>query len=279
MKMIKAQSPPTEQDVDKAKSYKQIIYEAFKKAVAEGVPKQYAGVLVDSWLGTDILADANSNGYVTCTPLEKSGQNEFDFDMPDYKKQIEELNPTYAKVLVRYNPEDDNEMNKRQAARLAELSTFLEGKENKYLFELLVPATETQLEKAGSKENFDKNLRADLMVAAIKELQGAGVNPDVWKLEGLDTTEDMQKVSTQVTSFNSDAGIIILGRGESAEKAAHWLTVGAKVKGAVGFAVGRTIFKEPLELHDSGSLSRDEAIDKIKENYAHFVKVWEENSS
>lgn len=279
MKIVGASSPPTDEDVSKAREYKKIIYEAFKKSVSGGVPKENAGILVDEWLGKDILTDSKEQGFINCTPLEKSGQEEFAFDRDDWKQQIEEIDPTYVKVLVRYNPEGDREMNSRQAGRLKELSEYLGGRENQFLFELLVIGTEEQLANAGSKDAYEQEIRPDLMVTAIKEIQDAGVNPDVWKLEGLDSTEKMQKVADQVTARNPDARIIILGRGESAEKAEHWLRMGAEVDAAVGFAVGRTIFKEPLQDLSAGKISRDDAINKISENYSFFVDVWKKVKS
>ncbi|MAG16031.1 IolC myo-catabolism protein [Candidatus Woesearchaeota archaeon] len=276
MKIIAAASPPTEEDVAKAKEYKKIIYEALQKSIEGGVPKDKAGILVDEWLGKEILTDAKSKGLITCTPLEKSGQDEFDFDREDWKKQIEEIDPTYVKVLVRYNPEEDKEMNARQAARLVELGNHLKTIGKKYLFELLVPATDGQMEQAGNdKDKYEQELRPDLMVRAIKEIQDAGVDPHVWKLEGLDSTEKMQKVGDQVKAGNAEAGIIILGRGESAEKAEHWLRMGAKVDNAVGFAVGRTVFKDALSEYAAGTMTREQARDKISENYSFFVSVWQ----
>ena len=280
MKIIKASSPPTDADVAKAREYKKIIYEALKKSVAGGVPKDTAGILVDEWLGKEILTEAKAEGFITCTPLEKSGQDEFAFDRDDWKQQISELNPTYVKVLVRYNPEADKETNARQTARLVELSDYLETQKNSFLFELLVIATEDQMKQAGDdKDKYDQEIRPGLMINAIKELQDAGVNPDIWKLEGLNTTEKMQAVGNQVKAGNPDAGIIILGRGESAKKAEHWLKVGAKVDNAIGFAVGRTVFKQPLEDYRDGKLSREEAINKISENYSFFVDVWKKVKS
>ena len=279
MKIVGASSPPTDEDVSKAREYKKIIYDAFKKSVAEGVPKEKAGILVDEWLGKDILLDSKEQGFICCTPLEKSGQKEFAFDRDDWKQQIEEIDPTYVKVLVRYNPEGDKESNSRQAGRLKELSEYLSNKENKFMFELLVQGTDEQLDKAKSKDVYDQEIRPDLMVAAIKEIQDAGVNPDLWKLEGLDSAEKMQKVADQVTAGNPDARIIILGRGESAEKAEHWLKVGAEVDAAIGFAVGRTIFKSPLEEFSAEKISKDDAINKISENYSFFVDVWKKAKS
>ena len=154
MKIIGAKEPPTEADVAKAREYKKIIYDAFQKAVADGVPKEKAGILVDEWLGKDILVDGKKKGFITCTPLEKSGQDEFDFDRADWKKQIAELNPNYAKVLVRYNPEGDRVINERQAIKLANLSGYLATQPNDFLFELLVPATPDQLGASSKQLNF-----------------------------------------------------------------------------------------------------------------------------
>ena len=276
MKIIGASSPPTDEDIAKAREYKKIIYEAFKKSVAGGVPKDKAGILVDEWLGAEVLSDAKTAGFITCTPFEKSGQDEFDFDFPNYKEKVAQLDPTYVKVLVRYNPDGDKDMNTHQAARLAELSKYLETQKNQFLFELLVPATDAQMEQAGGdKDKYEQELRPELMVRAIQELQAAGVNPQIWKLEGLDTTEKMQMVGDQVKAGNPEASIIILGRGESAEKAEHWLKMGAKVDNAIGFAVGRTVFKDALSEYAAGKISREQAIEKISQNYSFFVSTWQ----
>jgi len=276
MKIIKASSPPTAEDIAKAREYKQIIYEAFKKSIEGGVPKDKAGILVDEWLGAEILAAAKEEGFITATPFEKSGQDEFDFEFPNWQDKVKELDTTYVKVLVRYNPEGDKEMNSRQTARLAELSDYLTTQKNGYLFELLVPATEEQMQQANdNKEKYEQEIRPGLMIAAIRELQEAGVNPDIWKIEGLDSTEKMQKVADQVRAGNPESRIIILGRGESAEKAEYWLRMGAKVDNAIGFAVGRTTFKDALSEYAAGTISREEAVNKISENYSFFVNVWQ----
>ncbi|MBS3132679.1 DUF2090 domain-containing protein [Candidatus Woesearchaeota archaeon] len=273
MKLVKAASPQNRKDIARARGCKRLIYDAFRKSVAEGVPKSKAAVLVDEWLGRDILKDARSKGFITCVALEKSGQGEFNFDRKDWRKQVKQINPTYAKVLVRYNPEGSKKVNARQSARLAELSSFLKTRKNKLLLELLVPAAKKQLAK--SMAAYDKKIRPYLMVAAIRELQEAGVNPDVWKIEGLDSVERMQKVADQVKAGNPKSRIVILGRGESREKAERWLKVGAKVNSAIGFAVGRTVFNKPIEQYNKGKISKAKAIMEISQMYTFFVKVWE----
>ena len=130
---------------------KKVIYDACKAAVADGVPKARAGILVDEQFGAGILRDAAKEGFVTASPAEKSGQDEFDFEYgADFARHIEEFNPTFCKVLVRYNPDGDGEMNRRQAARLEQLSDYLHSHGRLYMFELLVPPVPDQLQAASA---------------------------------------------------------------------------------------------------------------------------------
>jgi myo-inositol catabolism protein IolC len=229
---------------------KEVIYDAFKKAVADGVPKAKAGILVDEQFGAAILADAAKHGFSTSCPAEKSGQEEFDFEYgDDFLKHIEKFNLTFCKVLVRYNPEGEKALNQRQSERLKRLSDALHSKtKSQFMFELLVPAEKAQLEKVkGDKKAYDLQIRPGLMVQTIHQLQDAGVEPDVWKIEGLDSVEDCKKVVTAAHRGGREkVGCIILGRGEDDKKVREWLTTAAHTPGFIGFAVGRTTFWDPL---------------------------------
>jgi myo-inositol catabolism protein IolC len=257
---------------------KQVIYDAFKAAVAGGVPKDRAGILVDEQFGAAILRDAAKEGYATACPAEKSGQDEFDFEYgADFGKHIEAFNPTFCKVLVRYNPEADRAMNDRQAARLKRLSDYLHSHNRLYMFELLVPAEPAQLEKfKGDKKAFDVELRPQLMVQAIHELQDKGIEADVWKIEGLDRREDCVKVVAAARRGGRDnVGCIVLGRGEDDRKVREWLSVAAGVPGFIGFAVGRTTFWDPLVNYRANKLTRDEAVKEIAGLYRQWVDLFE----
>ena len=175
---------------------KEVIYDGFKAAVTGGVPKDRAGILVDEQFGAAILKDAAKNGYYTACPAEKSGQDEFDFEYgADFGQHIEMFKPTFCKVLVRYNPEADKAMNQRQTSRLKQLSDYLHKTGRLFMFELLVPAEPAQLERVkGDKKMFDVEVRPGLMVQSIHAIQDVGIEPDVWKIEGLDRREDCAKV-------------------------------------------------------------------------------------
>jgi myo-inositol catabolism protein IolC len=261
---------------------KQVIYDGFKAAIAAGVPRQNAAILVDEQFGAAILRDAAANGYHVAMPAEKSGQEEFDFQYgDDFAAHIETFHPTFCKVLVRYNPGGDKKLNEEQAARLAKLSKYLESaKRSLFMFELLVPAEKSQLEKLNDdKKAYDLQLRPQLMVGAIQELQDAGVEADIWKIEGLDRHEDCEKiVATARRNGRDNVSCIILGRGENEDKVREWLTTAAAVPGFIGFAVGRTDFWQPLVDWRAGKQSREAAVEAISNHYQEFTKIFIEAS-
>src|SRR5215472_8458715 len=264
------QGPLSPEQTAEIAAVKQVIYDAFKAAVAGGVPKDRAGILVDEQFGAAILRNAQKQGFNTSCPAEKSGQSEFDFEYgADFGRHIEEFNPTFCKVLVRYNPEGDKEMNRRQAARLKQLSDFLHQSSRLYMFELLVPAEPAQLQRLGNdKKAYDLQLRPALMVQAIHELQDAGVEADVWKIEGIEQKEDCQKVVAAARRRGRDkVGCIVLRRGEDDRKVREWLTTAAAVPGFIGFAVGRTTFWDPLVNYRANKINRDTAVGRIATSY------------
>ncbi|MGA7108960.1 MAG: DUF2090 domain-containing protein [Terracidiphilus sp.] len=278
-KMFGWHEPLSQDQTAQIAAAKQVIYEGFKAAVVAGVPKEKAGILVDEQFGDAILRDASSQGYHTACPAEKSGQDEFDFQYgEDFAAHIETFHPTFCKVLVRYNPGGDAGINREQAARLARLSEYLQkaGK-SRFMFELLVPAEKTQLDKLqGDKKAYDHELRPQLMVEAIRELQDAGVEADIWKIEGLDRREDCKKIVEVARRNGRDhVGCIILGRGENEEQVREWLRIAAGVDGFIGFAVGRTDFWDPLVGWRAGKFTREEAVEEIAGHYREFVGIFE----
>jgi len=268
---------PTAEEKKHIEEFKRLIFMGFRQALEKNVPREIAGLLVDEEYGADILREAKKSGFTFAMPVEKSGQEEFDFEYgEDYAKHVEEFDPTFVKVLVRYNPAGDAMINKRQLQRLRTLSDYLRQTSKPFLFELIVPATSQQLAEAGgSKETYDREIRPKLMVESIKAIQAAGIEPAVWKLEGVDNPADAETIVNQAQSGGRKAGVITLGRGESKEMVQKWLAVGAKIHGIIGFAVGRTIFWQPLVEHRAGTIDREEAVEKIALNYADFVRLWQ----
>lgn len=259
---------------------KRVIYDGFQSAVAAGVPKENAGILVDEQFGAVILRDAKANGFTTACPAEKSGQEEFDFEYgADFAQHIGTLQPTFCKVLVRYNPEGNAVANHRQSVRLRTLSEYLHAKsQSRFMFELLIPAEKTQLNMLNNDSRiYDLEMRPKLMVQAIRYLQDAGVEPDVWKVEGLDRREDCERIVAVATRDGREkVGCIILGRGEDDKKVHQWLATAASVRGFIGFAVGRTDFWQPLINYRAGTITRLDAVREIAGRFTEFVRVFKE---
>jgi 5-dehydro-2-deoxygluconokinase len=258
---------------------KQVIYDGFKKGVESGVAKDKAGILVDEEFGAAILRDATKQGFTTAMPVEKSGQNEFDFEYGEqFAAHLDEFKTTFAKVLVRYNPEGSAELNQRQAARLKKLGDYCRRAGRLFMFELLVPAEPAQLQKVGGdKKAYDREVRPALMVRSIRELQDAGVEPDIWKIEGLDRPDDCLKVAEVARrDGRTKVGCIVLGRGEDEQKVVHWLQIAAPVPAFMGFAVGRSTFLEPILQLRNGKLSAMAASSEIARRYRKWVDVFEQ---
>jgi 5-dehydro-2-deoxygluconokinase len=211
-------------------------------------------------------------------PAERSGQNMFDFQYGEqFGEHIEKLDPDFTKVLVRYNPDGNAEDNREQLAKLRQLSDWLHARERKFLFELLVPAEPAQLQVVdGSGERYDAELRPELMRRAIAEIQDAGIEVDVWKIEGVDERADCEMLAAQARAGGRDGVVcVVLGRGADDAKVDHWLAQAAPVEGFVGFAIGRSIWWNPLKEYVDGKIERSRGAAQIAENYLRFVKVYE----
>ncbi|HEY1359979.1 MAG TPA: DUF2090 domain-containing protein [Thermoleophilaceae bacterium] len=280
-KMFGIEGDPSAEETERISDAKHLIFEGMLKAAEGGAEPGVTGCLVDEQFGDPkgIPQEAKERGLVLSMPVEKSGQNEFDFDYgDDFGAHIEKFDPDFAKVLVRYNPDGDAEMNQRQTERLKRLSDWLHENDRKFLFELLVPAEDAQLEQVGGdSDRYDAEVRPELMRRTIVDFQEAGVEPDVWKIEGIETQEDCQKIADTARRDGRDGVIcVVLGRGADDAKVEHWLHQGAPVDGYAGFAIGRTIWWDALKGFLDGNIEREAAAEQIANNYMRFVSVYSE---
>jgi len=269
---------PTQQERQRISTLKTLIYEGFKRAIADGAPRDCCAVLVDEEFAAEIARSARRERFTLAMPVERSGEDEFSFEFGEqFAAHVQAFDPDFAKVLVRYNPDGDRALNRRQAGRLARLSGWLRATDRKLLFELLVPATADQLERvAHDQDAYDRDLRPELVVRTIAALQDAGVEPDIWKIEGLETRADCERAVAQARS-GGRAGVdcVVLGRGANLARVAHWLTTAAPVAGYVGFAIGRTLWLDALTERLAGRLERDAAIEQIAANYRQMIDVYQ----
>ncbi|PIR80422.1 MAG: DUF2090 domain-containing protein [Candidatus Levybacteria bacterium CG10_big_fil_rev_8_21_14_0_10_35_13] len=261
------------------KEFKLLIYLGFKDAINKGVPKESGAILCEEQFGAAILDDARRSGYITILTTEKSGSSEFKFQYEkDFRWHIDKFKPTFTKVLLRYNPSDSADLKQRQKTNLKLLSDFSHENGYKFLLEVLVIPTEEQLMRAGSREAYDENLRPILTKEIIIELQNFGIEPDIWKIEGLDKEEDYREIVNAARSRGRiKVSLVILGRGANEEKVEQWLSLGAKVKGIVGFAVGRTAFWDSLEKYYKKEIGQQEVINSVSGSFKKYCKIFSPN--
>ncbi len=270
--------PLSAQQRDQVIDSKQLIYEGFRQALTEGVPIESAGILVDEEFGAGILRDAQRRGYATALSVEQSGTEEFAFEYgADFANHIETFDPTFAKVLVRCNPDGDRALILRQVGRLKQLSDHCQRGQRRFMFELLVPPTDEQLAReGGDKDVFDRQTRPLLMQQTLRDLQDAGVEPDVWKTEGLDRHAECERIVEIARRGGRDkVGCIVLGRGADEAKVRSWLSIAATVPGFIGFAVGRTSFWDAVAGYRAQTLTRAEAITQIALRLREWVDIFE----
>jgi 5-dehydro-2-deoxygluconokinase len=282
-KMFGIEGDPTPEQTATISDAKHLIYEGMVKATEKSdVHPDTMGVLVDEQFGVpkNIPADAKAAGLKLAMPVEKSGQDMFDFEYgDDFGEHILKFDPDFSKVLVRYNPAHDAHENEVQLGKLKVLADWLHDNDRKFLFELLVPAEPAQLESVGGDtDRYDAELRPELMRQSIEAIQDFGIEVDIWKIEGVDERSDAEKLAQQTRKGEGRENVVcvLLGRGASDAKVDQWLRAAAPVEGFIGFAIGRSIWWDALKAFLDGSLEREDAANKIADNYLRFIKVYDE---
>jgi myo-inositol catabolism protein IolC len=242
------------------KEQKQIIYEGFKKALENGVEKEEAAILVDEDFGKQILEDARTNGIQIVVSVEKSGTKEFDFNYSDFSNHLKAYEGSIAKVLLHIDSFKEEEKAKEQVEKLKRLNDWCKENNYKLLIEPLSSSKENQLED-------------ELFI--IQTLNKNGIEPDIWKVQGFYKREDYEKLSEEVTKEGKESvGLVILGGGEEKEKVEEMIRAGIGVNRIIGFAIGRTVFWEPIISLKNAEITREEAILKIAKNYLHFYNIF-----
>jgi len=260
--------PLSKKQHSEVSKFKHIVWDAFLKVYKKQKDKKSVGILIDEEFGSKIFRKAKKLGVLTLLAAEKSGQKIFDFEYgKNFGKHILKFKPDYSKVLVRYNPANKRE-NKIQLKRLKKLNDFCKNRKIGFLFELLVPPS-------GKQKNYDRKIRPKLTVKAIKEIRKFGIEPDIWKLEAMPNRKDWQKIIEAIKYKNKKAArIIVLGRAGTKKQVKNWLKIAHSFREIIGFAVGRTIFLQPLKNYRNRKITKKQATDRIAKEFSEFIEYW-----
>jgi len=271
---------PDQAQVEAMRSAKLLIFQGLQVAQPK-VTSGRIGVLVDERYGQEVIDAVKSNAdpMVLAVPVEASGHDWFTLEWGDqWLEHVESVKPDYAKVLVRDNPGFDAAQRDAQLTSLAQVSAGLRTVGVPLLYELLVPATDAQLAQAGHDAGeYDHDLRPGLVAQVIADNQAHGVEPTLWKVEGLETVEAAQQVAAQAKAGGRTADLIVLGRDAPAERLDHWLEVASQVDAFVGFAIGRSIWEDVLSRYEAFGATDSAAVNarrEIADRYLGFIAHW-----
>jgi myo-inositol catabolism protein IolC len=230
-------------------------------------------VLVDEHLGSAVARRAKQDGFVLAMPIEKSGTQLFELEYgEEFAAHVEKCDPDFIKVLIRYNPADDDSTRVTQIERLARISQWAQEVDRQWLVELLIPPTVQQLAQYEDQYHFDGRARPTLTAEALTAMREGGVHPTIWKLEGYETTEGAEEVLRTVAADREHpAECIVLGRNAPMSRVEHWIETAAPLSGFAGFAVGRSIWEEPLLGLLGGKTTRREAVESIAARYRTLI--------
>ncbi len=267
---------PTAAELHRMQDAKMVIYEGAQQVASGGIPLGRIGVLTDEMLGSAVAKAAKSDGLILAMPIERSGMPLFELDYGDqFAQHVELFDPEFFKVLVRYNPADEARDRNTQIERLVRVSDWAKSVGRQWLFELLVPPTREQLSIWEDQDHFDHYARPTLTVETLAQLQTGGVHPTIWKLEGYETAEGAHSVLRSVAEgTDHPAECIVLGRNAPLSRVEHWLEVAAPLPGYAGFAVGRSIWEQPLKDLLAGHIERPAAVALIAQHYATLIETY-----
>lgn len=269
---------PTTEEKEVVTNYKKIIYQAFKKSLEFGIPESESAILVDDIYGKEILVDAKKSGFITIQTTEISGLDYFAFEHGDDAENfLVEIQPNYAKALVRLDPRNNSEGEQTSITNLKKLHEICKKNNIGFLIEPLFFPNDADNEKFGDdKRAFDEQVRPELVKQLMDILYAEGIRPDIWKIEGFSQPENYQAVADHLKTYCNTARIVVLGRNETPEFVAKWITAGKNIPEVIGFAVGRTVFDSVLDDNRAGKISEGEAIEQIAENFYRYYKLFTE---
>ncbi|MET9553206.1 2-deoxy-5-keto-D-gluconate 6-phosphate aldolase domain-containing protein [Streptomyces sp. NPDC006645] len=275
--------PPDPAQAARISADKLLIYQALLDAAEELPETVQPGILIDEQYGAGVIELAGRSGGAVdlSVPVEASGSEWFEFAYGGRWRRHAEFFPAdHAKVLVRDNPGFDADRRAQQARDLAEVSSWAADAGRPLILELLVPASDDDKRAVGDDTarydaaRYDAERRPGLTVEVIEYLQDRGVEPAIWKIEGLERHEDSVAVLAAAQRDGRSARCIVLGRHATHGQLDHWLAVAAPVPGFVGFAIGRSIWWDALHAHLRHGSTGKETRRRITGQYLDFARYY-----
>jgi myo-inositol catabolism protein IolC len=269
-------TPPTPAQAARISADKLLVYQALLDAAAWLPAQIQPGVLIDEQYGASVaeLASRSGGAVSLCMPVEASGQEWFGFAYgEDWQRHAGFFAAGHVKVLVRDNPGLDPARREQQARRVAQVSAWAAGAGRSLIVDLRVPATGADQDATEDDiQRYDLELRPGHIVQVMEYLQDHGVEPALWMVEGPSWHDHAVAVAATARRGGRQARCLVGGRHAPYDTLEHWLQVAAPIPGWAGFAIGGSIWWDPLRAHLRHINTAGEARRRIRNVYLDYAR-------
>lgn len=265
-----AGATPTADEIALTREAKRVIFKGVQRAVTLGVPLANAAILADEHYASAVMDEARDSGIAYSMPVDPPLGGVILAE--GWRESLKRYKPTWAKPLLWYNVEGDKNKNRRQVEDTKILQDWLHSNDQQMLLEILIPAEPHQVEAtAGNTTRYQAEYLPNLITAAMDEIYSAGIRPEVWKIEGVPTVEGSKAIGDVATATGAEC--LVLGRGADAATVGQWLNLAGSTDGYRGFAVGRTIWQQPV-IDWKRTRDDDRLIEEIAQRYRQLVNAY-----
>lgn len=245
--------------------------------VLSGVPAGgSAAILVDRGHGR-IATEAADAGVAVAVALEASGHRQLQAEASPsvLTADLRTLRASFGKVLIRWHPREPASSKRHQLEALRKLDEAVKAAGARLLLELLVPPDPLDHAAGGSRPDWEQAVLPRLQHAAVGEILAAGVAPALWKIQGHPNTDAAAALADLVGSARPDASILVLGGGSEIAGLRRLFSCRAGSERFNGFAVGRSIWWNPISALCRGDVTESEACRTVGERFLAVIDAFE----
>ena len=214
-----------------------------------------------------MLEQFTTSGHWLARPIERANVTPLEFvGGPDVGATLRLWPQNHVvKCLVRYDLECEQSIQAAQEARLCQLFEATRSLDRELVVEVLPTA-------GCDDAHFEI---ADIM----RRLYSLGILPDWWKIESPAREAEWAAIGDVIADSDPECrGVVLLGKGVPLEAMQRSLRAARQHPVCKGFAVGRSIFQQPVDDWFAGTCSDEECVRTIESNFLSLIEAWQSES-
>lgn len=249
-----------------AKAKKLILQAAYQGASALEGKVGGTGILADGTFAQDVLNDITGKDFWIARPVELPSSRPLRFELGNNVGQAIATWPAnhIVKCLVFYHPDDDVGLRNEQEQKVMDLYRACCTTGHELLVEIIPPA--------GSE------VKDDTLSRSIERFYNLGVFPDWWKLPS-PSKAAWQNISDLIkTRAPYCRGVVLLGLDAPVEALKAGFEAAAGQDICKGFAIGRTLFSEPVKAWLRKDIDDAVFVERVTQNYLEMSALWQQRN-